>query len=62
MQHNRRTVNLTETLYAIQYHFYNLKNVKNTHVEVILLEKLQATALLKVTLLRTTPHSEVLLQ
>ena len=62
MQHNRRTVNLAETLYAIRYHFYNLKNVKNTHVEVILLEKLQATALLKVTLLRTTPHSEVLLQ
>ena len=29
---------------AIWYHLYNLKNVKNTHGEVLLLVKLQATA------------------
>ena len=32
-------------LCAIWYHLYNLKNVKNTHGEVILLLKLQASAL-----------------
>ena len=39
--------------YAIWYHLYNLKNVKNTPEEVSLLVKLQAkpTTLLKVTLL-----------
>ena len=38
--------------YAIWYHFYNLKNVKNTPEEVSFLVKLQAkpTTLLKVTL------------
>ena len=29
-------------LCAIWYHFYNLKNVKNTHGRVLLLVKLQA--------------------
>ena len=29
-------------LYAIWYHLYNLKNVKNTHGGVLLLVKLQA--------------------
>ena len=45
-------------LYAIWYHLYNLKNVKNTHGGVLLFVKLQALAgfklqlyLLKVTLL-----------
>ena len=37
-------------LCAIWYHLYNLKNVKNTHGEVLLLVKLQF--LLKVTFLR----------
>ena len=37
--------------YAIWYHLYNLKNVKNTHGGVLLLVKLQAATLLKVTLL-----------
>ena len=38
--------------YAIWYHLYNLKNVKNTHEGVLLLIKLQAKRLqLKVTLL-----------
>ena len=42
-----------ETLYAIWYHLYNLKIVKNNHGEMLLLVKLQAWAstLLKVTLL-----------
>ena len=31
-------------LRAVWYHLYNLKNVKNTHGEVTLLEKLQASA------------------
>ena len=31
-------------LCAIQYHLYNLKNVKNTHVGVLLLINLQAKA------------------
>ena len=31
-------------LCAIWYHFYNLKNVKNAHGEVLLLVKLQASA------------------
>ena len=31
-------------LYAIWYHLYNLKNVKNTHGGVLLLVKLQAKA------------------
>ena len=31
-------------LCAIWYHLYNLKNVKNTHGGVLLLEKLQAEA------------------
>ena len=35
---------------AIWYHFYNLKNVKNIHGEMLFLVKLQAT-LLKVTIL-----------
>ena len=30
--------------YAIWYHLYNLKNVKNTHGGVLLLVKLQAEA------------------
>ena len=29
---------------AIWYHLYNLKNVKNTHGEVLILVKLQAQA------------------
>ena len=28
-------------LYAIWYHLYNFKNVKNTHAEVLFLVKLQ---------------------
>ena len=32
-----------ETLCAISYHLFHLKNVKNTHREVLLLEKLQAS-------------------
>ena len=31
-------------LSVIWYHFYNLKNVKNSHGGVLLLEKLQAEA------------------
>ena len=31
-----------ETLCAIQFHLYNLKNVRNTHGEVLLLVKLQS--------------------
>ena len=31
-------------LYAISYHLYNLKNVKNTHGVVLLFKKLQALA------------------
>ena len=31
-------------LYAICYHLYNLKNVKNIHEEVLLLVKFQAEA------------------
>ena len=31
-------------LYTIWYHLHNLKNVKNTHEGVSLLEKLQASA------------------
>ena len=31
--------------YAIRYHLYNLKNVKNTHEGVLLLVKLQAFSL-----------------
>ena len=41
---------LNETLCAIWYRLYNLKNLKNTHRGVLLLVKLQA--LLKVTFLR----------
>ena len=33
-----------EALCAIWYRFYNLKNVKNTHRGVLILEKLQAEA------------------
>ena len=40
-----------QTLCAILYHLYNVKNVKNTHGEVLLLLKLQAKALLYLTLL-----------
>ena len=36
---------------TISYHLYNFKNVENTHREVLLLVKLQAATLLKVTLL-----------
>ena len=44
---------LNEMLYAIWYHFHNLKNVKkNNHGRVILLVKLQAETLLKVLLLQ----------
>ena len=39
-----------ETLYAIWYHLYNLKDVKNTHGGVLLWAKLQPATLLKVTL------------
>ena len=33
-------LNDNKTLWAIWYHFYNLKNVKNTHGGVLLLETL----------------------
>ena len=33
-----------EILYAIMYHFYNLKNVKNIHGVVLLFVKLPAKA------------------
>ena len=36
---------------VIWYHLHNLKNVKNTHGEVLFLVKLQASTLLKVKLL-----------
>ena len=36
---------LVVVLCAICYHFYGLKNVKNTHVGVLLLVKLQALQL-----------------
>ena len=36
---------------AIWHHLYNLNNVKNTHRGVLLLVKLQASTLLKLTLL-----------
>ena len=34
---------------AIWYHLYNLKNVKNTHVGVLILAKLQASSLISTT-------------
>ena len=34
-------VKLNATLCAIWYHLYNLKNLKNTHGGMLLLEKLQ---------------------
>ena len=37
-------VSLNETLCAIWYHLYNLKNIKNTHVGVLPLVKLQHEA------------------
>ena len=36
-----KEVEINETLCAICYHFYNFKNVKNTHGEVLPLVKLQ---------------------
>ena len=38
-------------LQALCYHLHNFKNVKNTHGGVLLLVNLQASSLLKVTLL-----------
>ena len=35
---------IVKTLCAIWYHLYNLKNVKNTHGEMLLLVKLQEEA------------------
>ena len=36
---------MSRVAYVVWYHFYNLKNVKNTHGGVLLLEKLQAKSL-----------------
>ena len=41
---NNSYMTLYVTLCAMKYHFYNLKNVKNTQGGVLLLVKLQASA------------------
>ena len=48
------TLFLFEMVCAIWYHFYNLKNVKNTHGVILLLVKLQAwpAVLLKITFIQ----------
>ena len=43
--HHHQQLKILVMSYAIWYHLYNLKNVKNTHGGVLLLLKLQARSL-----------------
>ena len=43
--HHHERLKILVMCYAIWYHLYNLKSVKNTHEGVLLLAKLQAKSL-----------------